>query len=152
MSAGHSPTMHASTRLPRIPLLLPSSLDRRGESSNHSRRIPSPAHSNTYSVLVLTIKDTQGLDTTLHFLRTKDGKELDFLVRIDNQVSHLIEVKATDDTPAKGFDYFSPYFTAAQHLQLVKTLYREKTYPNGLEVRALIPWLAQRNLLNTHEL
>lgn len=87
------------------------------------------------------LEDTQGNETALHFLRTKDGKELDFLIKIDNKVTHLFEVKSSDDAPAKGFQHFMPYFDSAQCIQLVKTLLREKTYPNKLEIRALIPWL-----------
>lgn len=92
------------------------------------------------------IEDTQGFKTALHFLRTKDGKGLDFLVCIDNKPTHLIEVKQSDDTSAKGFEYFSRYFESAKCFQLVKNLKREKTYPNGLEIRALIPWLADFSL------
>ncbi len=92
------------------------------------------------------LEDTQGIEASLHFLRTKDGRELDFLINIDNKVTHLIEVKSSDDTPAKGFHHFSQYFESAQYLQLVKTLAREKTYPNGLEIRSLIPWLTKIQL------
>lgn len=93
------------------------------------------------------LEDTQGRETALHYLRTKDGKELDFLVSIDNKPTHLIEVKMSDDNPSKGFEHFSRYFEShasspIQKIQLVKNLNREKTYQNGLEIRSLIPWLA----------
>ncbi len=78
------------------------------------------------------IEDTQGFNTSLHFVRTKDGKELDFLVSINEKPTHLIEVKMTDDNPAKSFEYFSKYFESIQCLQLVKKLKREKMYPNGI--------------------
>lgn len=93
------------------------------------------------------LEDTQGLDTALHYLRTKEGKELDFLVCMDNKPTHLIEVKMSDDTPAKGFSHFFRYFESVQCLQLVKNLKREQTYrlteANCLEIRSLIPWLAR---------
>lgn len=92
------------------------------------------------------IEDTQGIDTALHFLRTKDGKELDFLIAMENKPTHIIEVKMADDTPAKGFEYFSQYFENAQCLQLVRTLKREKTFFNGLEIRSLISWLSSISL------
>lgn len=92
------------------------------------------------------IEDTLGYDTALHFLRTKEGKELDFLVCIDNKPTHLIEVKMTDDTLTKGFEHFSRYFESVHCVQLVKNLKREKTYVNGLEIRSLIPWLANFSL------
>lgn len=34
------------------------------------------------------------------------------------------------------------YLSKVKKVQLVKSLAREKTYPDGLEIRALIPWLA----------
>lgn len=96
------------------------------------------------------LEDTQGVTTGLHYLRTKDGREIDFLVTIDQNPTYLIEVKWSDATPAKGFQYFSPYFSNSQKVQLVKTLDREKTFPNGLAIRALIPWLANLPDLRAH--
>ena len=93
------------------------------------------------------IEDTTGKSTALHYLRTKDGKELDFLVTIDDKVSHIIEVKHSDESPAKNFDYFAAQVNPTHKVQLVKELSREKTFPNKLEVRRLIPWLANLDLL-----
>jgi predicted AAA+ superfamily ATPase len=87
------------------------------------------------------IEDTKGIKATLHFLRTKDGKEIDFLVCIENKARLMIEVKWSDATPADGFKYFDKYLPEAAQLQLVKELSREKTYPSKLEIRSLIPWL-----------
>ena len=36
------------------------------------------------------IQDTMGNKTSLHFVRTKDGRELDFLVCIENKPTHPI--------------------------------------------------------------
>ena len=88
------------------------------------------------------LEDTQGVTASLHFVRTKDGKEIDFLVNIDEKPTWLIEVKSADDTPMAGFQYFSPFLPGIKKIQLVKNLAREKTYPDGLAVRALVPWLA----------
>lgn len=87
------------------------------------------------------IEDTQGDTMNLHYLRTKEGKELDFLITKNNKPYFLIEVKWTDTTPAPGFSYFKTYFAGVKQIQLVKELSREATYPDGLEIRALIPWL-----------
>ncbi|OGT56656.1 MAG: ATPase [Gammaproteobacteria bacterium RIFCSPHIGHO2_12_FULL_42_10] len=89
------------------------------------------------------IEDTQGIRTNLHYLRTKEGKELDFLIFQENKPSHLIEIKWSDDAPGRGFGYFSELLPQAKKIQLVKEIKREKTYPDGLEIRALIPWLAK---------
>lgn len=95
------------------------------------------------------LEDTQGLDTSLHYLRTKDGKVLDFLVCIDKHPEFLIEVKQSNDEPFKGFDHFSKYFPKIQKIQLVKELKKEKTYSNGLEIRSLVSWLTKLDLSKT---
>ena len=89
------------------------------------------------------IEDTTGEKTALHYLRTKDGKELDFLVCIENRPTHLIEAKWSDGDPAPAFKHFRQFFPEAKQIQLVKELKREMTFPNGLEIRALIPWLVR---------
>lgn len=93
------------------------------------------------------IEDTIGNDAQLHYLRNKEGKEIDFLICIDQVPTHLIEVKLSDNTPAPGFNQFLPLFPEAQAIQLVKNCPREKTYSNGLEIRRVIPWLSEMNLL-----
>lgn len=88
------------------------------------------------------LEDTQGLESGLHYLRTKDGKELDFLVSIDKTPTHLIEVKTSSDDPSKNFQHFEQLFPQALQLQLVKNLSRNKSLPSGLLIQQLVPWLA----------
>jgi predicted AAA+ superfamily ATPase len=92
------------------------------------------------------LADEKGDDTRLHYLRTKDNRELDFAVFIDGRISSLIEVKTSDDNPSPAFGYFAKFVPAAKKTQLVLNLKREKTYPDGTEIRALIPWLADLEL------
>lgn len=92
------------------------------------------------------VEDTKGSKGSLHYLRTKDGKELDFLVFLDKKPMMIVEVKQSDSEPAKGFEYFSSYFKDAKSVQVVRECKREKTYPSGLAIRALIPWLATVSL------
>jgi len=93
------------------------------------------------------LEDTLGFSTKLHYVRTRDGKEIDFVVVINKNPSHLIEVKWSDDSPNKHFMHFEQYLTpATKKIQLVKEIKREKTYPNGLEIRGLIPWLSDLTL------
>ena len=79
----------------------------------------------------------------LHFLRTKDGKEIDFLVVINSKPYCLIEVKWSDDTPSKHFPHFESYFVRTKKIQLVKEIKRDKTYPDGLEIRDVVTWLSK---------
>jgi predicted AAA+ superfamily ATPase len=92
------------------------------------------------------MEDTLGVKTDLHYLRTKEGKEIDFMVCIDRQPRCMLEVKWSDDTPQSSFQHYSQYLPGVKKLQLVKELTREKTYPDGLEIRALVPWLANIKL------
>ena len=72
----------------------------------------------------------------------KEGKEIDFLLSKDGLVTHLIEVKTKDDKPSPSFKHYEKFIQNAEQVQLVKNLKRNKSYPNGLKVTALIPWLA----------
>jgi hypothetical protein len=92
------------------------------------------------------IEDTSGAAVNLHYLRTKDGKELDFIILLDDKPTQLIEVKSSDENPAPAFQHFLPLFPAIKAVQLVKNCRRETTFANGLAIRALIPWLLQLNL------
>ena len=97
------------------------------------------------------LEDSTGIAVALHYVRTKEGKEIDFVICQGQKPSHLIEVKMTDDQPAFAFEHFLPLFPSVSAVQLVKNCQREKTFPNGLEIRALIPWLTKCDLSNTPE-
>ncbi len=94
------------------------------------------------------LEDTQGITTNLHYVRTKDGRELDFLVCINDKPLHLFEVKMSDQSPASSFQHFMPMFDNIKAIQLVKNCKRETTFPNKVEIRALIPWLTWVDLLH----
>lgn len=88
------------------------------------------------------LQDIYGATTKLHFLKTRDGKELDFLIVINNKPAYIIEVKMSDDEPAKSFLHFGKFIKNTTNIQLVKNLSREKSTREGLSITALIPWLA----------
>ena len=88
------------------------------------------------------LEDTEGKDVALHYCRTKDGREIDFLVKVDTNI-YLIEVKTSDNKISKHFAYFMKYFDNPKCIQLVKNIAREYSTPEGLEVCSLLKWLAQ---------
>lgn len=88
------------------------------------------------------VEDMTGKRVKLHFVKIKSGAEIDFLITIEETPHHIIEVKMSDDTPSKAFSVFQKYFPNVPSIQLVRHLKREKTYPNGIEIRSLIKWLA----------
>lgn len=88
------------------------------------------------------IQDCMGVEASLRYLRTKDGREIDFAVSVNNSVTHLIEVKSADESLSGNFKLFSKYFPEAHKIQLVRSPSREKTFPDGSEIRDAAGWLA----------
>jgi hypothetical protein len=76
----------------------------------------------------------------------KEGKELHYLMRIEDKSILIIEVKAADDTPSPHFSTFNRYFPNIPKLQLVKTLPHEKDYDWDLKIRKLSDWLTHMDL------
>lgn len=89
------------------------------------------------------LADCLGEIRHLHYIRTKERHEIDFLLTGDESRQILLEVKWADDKPSKNFGRFFNYFPGAQKIQLVKELPREKTYPDGLVIRKAHSWLAE---------
>ncbi len=92
------------------------------------------------------LSDTRGDECSLHYLRTRDGKELDFTVVRNGELTHRIEVKGLDPTPSKAFDHFKPASPEACSIQLVGNLERDRTWPDGLLVTDAARWLANFRL------
>jgi uncharacterized protein len=92
------------------------------------------------------VADVEGRDAALHYLRTKDGVEVDFAVIRRGRAPLLIEVKHADDAPTPAFRRFAAQMEGCARVQLVKDLAREKTHPDGAEVRVAAPWLASLEL------
>ncbi len=86
------------------------------------------------------LEDTKGYEVALHYCRTKDGQEIDFMCAIEDR-KYLIEVKTSDHNISPHFTYFKKFHPSAHCIQLVLNLDREFTYPDGSIVTALVPWL-----------
>ncbi len=73
--------------------------------------------------------DTKSLNYSLHSLRTKDGREVDFALLLDNTIVSAIEVKYSDS----GIHPALSYFNHTHHLpcfQVIKDLKHEKSINN----------------------
>jgi predicted AAA+ superfamily ATPase len=88
-------------------------------------------------------EDINGFDFGLHFLRTKDGKEIDFLTVVDKQPTTLIEVKESDTNLSPNFNHFLPLFSDVKAIQLVKNTNRNTNYKNGCRLEKLSEWLCK---------
>jgi len=53
------------------------------------------------------LRDVYGYKAELHFLRDRDGKEVDFLVTIDRKPWFAAEVKSQDKAVSKNLIYFA---------------------------------------------
>ena len=88
------------------------------------------------------LADCHGIELDLCYIRTKDGRKIDFLITQHGTPLCMIEAKWADSRPSDNFRALEGFFPGIKKIQLVKELAREKTYPNGLEIRSAQNWLA----------
>jgi len=91
-------------------------------------------------------EDCLGEKWDFYYLKNKDGKEIDFLLVSREKPAFMIEVKWSDEERSPNFSFFEKYVKGVKKVQLVKELKREKTYPDGTEIRSVQRWLAEINL------
>jgi hypothetical protein len=89
------------------------------------------------------LEDTKGLRCNLHYLRTRDGREVDFLLAVEKQPILAVEVKWSDEDISPHLRHFCgelPPHTRC--VQLARTLKHERDVGKTLHVRKAAPWLA----------
>lgn len=84
--------------------------------------------------------DAAGENWGLHYVRDREGREVDFVVTLQRRVHWLIEVKSSDDMPSAHLRYFTERLRPQQSLQLVLRLQRPQER-SGIRVLPLGPWL-----------
>ncbi len=87
------------------------------------------------------LQDVQGRPAGLHYLRTKDGAEVDFALGDDNRLTHLIECKVSDNSPHRALANFASRFPGVEAIQLVRDL-RQEEYRSGIRITESAEWLA----------
>jgi hypothetical protein len=87
------------------------------------------------------LEDRDGTPRTLRYLRTKDGKEVDFVLVEENRPTLMIEVKASDRELAPGLVFFRDRY-AIPAVQLVGDL-RVESEAKGLAILRALDWLRQ---------
>lgn len=70
------------------------------------------------------LEDYQGYKCSLHYIRDKDGKEVDFITVIDNKIEDLIEVKLSDSDISSSLKYYKEKLKPKRTVQLVHNLKR----------------------------
>lgn len=91
-------------------------------------------------------EDCLGETWNFFYLKNKDGKEIDFLLVNKEKPAMMIEVKWSDEVKSANFGFFEKFLGGIKKIQLVKELKREKSYPDGTEVRSAQKWLSEMNL------
>jgi len=91
-------------------------------------------------------EDCFGENKQLYYLKNKEGREIDFCITTDGIPSLMIEVKWKNDNLSPNFAIFKKFFPQIKMLQVTKELKREKTFPDGAEIRAAHTWLSDLNL------
>ena len=71
-------------------------------------------------------QDAQGKSIGLHYIRTKDGAEVDFALSEENRLTHLIECKLSDKVPHRALTRFANHFAEAEAVQIVYELRQEE--------------------------
>lgn len=101
---------------------------------------------NTCAVSLLKhvqyLRDAAGEDIDLHYIRTKDGREIDFALSRQGKVEQLIEVKLSDDVPSASLHYFLKRMPGVSAYLLVHNLRRERQR-DAVSVRLAGEWLAR---------
>jgi uncharacterized protein len=86
------------------------------------------------------LRDSTGQDIGLHYVRTKDGAEVDFALSNGQQLSHLVECKLSDAKPHTALTRFAAQFSQAKAVQLVFNL-RQEEFRNGIAITDAAKWL-----------
>ena len=86
-------------------------------------------------------QDSAGRTAGLHYIRTKDGAEVDFALSDQGQLTHLIECKWGDNTPHRALARFAELFPQAEAVQIVHDL-RQEEFRNGIRITDAAAWLA----------
>lgn len=86
-------------------------------------------------------QDAQGRECALHYLRTKDGSEVDFALSDGEQVTDLVECKWADAGPHRALVRFAGELPSARAVQLVREL-RQPEQRGPVEIARAGEWLA----------
>jgi len=90
-------------------------------------------------------QDVEGENCRLHYVRNKDGQEIDFLVTRANKPERLIEVKWADSSLSPHFKKFFPR-ARLQRVQVVGELKQSKSYPSAERIEPAIKFLSELSL------
>jgi hypothetical protein len=101
---------------------------------------------NTCAVCLLKhvqyLEDATGEDLSVCYVRTRDGKEVDFALCKDDLIVSLIEVKLSDSKPSPNLLYFHKKMPHVDSVQLVQNLRQEESMA-GVSIVSAGSWLSK---------
>jgi len=86
------------------------------------------------------LRDSAGREVGLHYIRTKDGAEVDFALSEGGTLTQLVECKSGDNKPHRSLVRFADQFRSAQATQIVHNL-RQEEARNGIVIANAASWL-----------
>ena len=86
------------------------------------------------------LHDSAGREIGLHYIRTKDGAEIDFALSEGKQLTQLVECKLGDNKPHRSLIRFAEQFSSAEAVQIVQHL-RQEEFRNGIRITDAATWL-----------
>jgi predicted AAA+ superfamily ATPase len=92
-------------------------------------------------------QDVEGEKLDLHYIRNKEGQEINFLITCDSRPSQLIEVKWKDDNLSPNFRKFLAD-EPLRRLQLVGELAQNRSFPGGERIESARDFLAEIQILS----
>ncbi len=87
-------------------------------------------------------QDTEGRQVGLHYIRTKDGAEVDFALSEEGRLTHLLECKSGDNKPHRALSRFAREFAGCEAVQLVYLL-RQEEFMGGIRITDAANWLVR---------
>lgn len=87
------------------------------------------------------VEDYHGYACRLHYLRDRDGREVDFVTIVDDKIKELIEVKNSDEKISSSLKYFKKILNPETTIQLTYNLLKpyEK---DGIKVMNIIEYFS----------
>lgn len=87
------------------------------------------------------LKDTRGATLELAYIRTKDGREIDFAITENGDLKEIIEIKTSDTSPSKHLKYFTERHDGIETKQIVKEMRHKELLTDGIHVLRMKEYL-----------
>lgn len=89
-------------------------------------------------------QDIMGKPQELHYLRTKDKREVDFIISQDNNPMEMVEVKLSEREISKNLSYFKQRYSHIKAIQIVQNLKQgEYNRERDIHVRNAAAYLSE---------